>query len=320
MASTNALQFNPTQANQLTDAAYVTDPTRTGGAALDGIWPSDSANKTLYQVSTYVTALAKALVNKGFSNDDTNLATLTAVMANLLTTADVVGALQQLPYLASQTLNCAAYSGFQISLAGNTSLALTGQTAGEVVGLIFVQDAAGGHTVTFPAGTVGGAQPDPAPNVLSLQLFKVNASLNLMAVGPSVSANGMTGLAINAPSLIVASAAPAGQVLTGNGVSYVPQVAPGFSSGSSGGAYWQRDPSGLIRQWSSVVAVGASSASVSFPTNFTNVASVAVSLTSIDFGSYPIRDQVYLTSLATNGFSAGTPGSTISFSWMAVGY
>ena len=82
--SSNFLQFNPTQANQENDAAYLTDATRTGGAGIGSEWPSISANKTLYQTSTAVAALMAMMANKGFTVSDASLPTLTAVLAALL--------------------------------------------------------------------------------------------------------------------------------------------------------------------------------------------------------------------------------------------
>jgi hypothetical protein len=87
-ATTNALQWNPTQANQESDTAYAADSERTGGA-VSGQFPSALGNKLFYQLSTYITALATMLANKGYSNNDSNLANLVAVMNNLVTNADL---------------------------------------------------------------------------------------------------------------------------------------------------------------------------------------------------------------------------------------
>src|SRR5208282_5385292 len=99
--ATNFVQFNPTAANQETDANYATDTQRSGGVALDAIIPSATLNKEQYQSSTMVAALALSLVNKAFSPVDgspssaTGLVTpsaavtaLAAVLSNILTTAD----------------------------------------------------------------------------------------------------------------------------------------------------------------------------------------------------------------------------------------
>jgi hypothetical protein len=284
MATSSFLQFNPTQANQETDTAYAADATRLGGAIDGNEWPSLSANKTLYQASTAIAALMQMMANKGFTVSDAALSTLTVQLTNILTTADLLSNLQSVSWASSLTLNAARYNGFEITLAGLTTLAISGQAVGQVIVLLFVQDGTGGHTITYP-GNIIGAQPDPTPGVLSGQIFKVDAVGTLRALGPMVSINGMGGLAlgnfspadVNASTLRVAGAAPLGQVLTGDGAHYVPQSAPGFTSGSNANGYWQKDPSGLIRQWGHVSGLSTGSPqTVYFPIEFTNLSSVSV--------------------------------------------
>lgn len=86
-APTNFLQWNPSQINQEADAAYLSDAQRVGGA-VTGIFPSELANKLFYQVTTFVAALATALVNKGYEMQDVDLSALITAMANILTKAD----------------------------------------------------------------------------------------------------------------------------------------------------------------------------------------------------------------------------------------
>jgi len=329
MGSTNILQFNPTQANQETDSEYLVDSTRTGGAGVDALWPSVSANKTLYQISTLSAAFAQALANKGYTISDANLGTLTAVLANVLTTADVPGQLQSVSYAATLTLNAAAYSGFQVALAGNVTLSISGQTTGQAITLLFVQDASGGHTVVFPAGTIGAAQPDPTAGAISAQLFKVDAAYTLVAVGPSVSSSGMGGLAIgtanaapgNFSTLKVAGAAPSGQVLTGNGTSYVPVAAPGFTSGSNANGHWYKNPAGLITQYILVPAIaGSSTTTFNYPTTFP-VACLGVQATIYDPAGVAQENVVtvesYTTSAATVfNYHTGSPSLFVT----VVGY
>ncbi len=232
MASTNSLVFNPTAANQETDAEYLADATRTSGCLDGNGWPDSSANKTLYQLSTYLTALFQAFANKGFTTSDASLSTLTAQCANFLTTADLAGALQVVAWASTLALDAAAYSGFQVTLTGAMSFTISGQVAGQIIALLFIQDATGGRAVTYPGNVKGGCLPDPSANVTSVQLFKVDSGLTLNAIGPMVSVNGQGGLAIgtfgaapgNFSTLQVAGAAPLGQVLTGDGTHYVPRV------------------------------------------------------------------------------------------------
>lgn len=87
--SSNFQQWNPTAANQETDAQYSVDPQRTGGATNPAIFPSVTANKLLYQQSTFTTAFAQMMANKGFVLSDANLNNLEAVLANVMTTVDM---------------------------------------------------------------------------------------------------------------------------------------------------------------------------------------------------------------------------------------
>ena len=301
MGSTNFLPFNPSQANQESDSTYLVDATRTGGAGVDAIWPSPSANKTLYQVAGGMYALMQMMANKGFTTLDSNLATLTAVMANLLTTADVPIGLQSVPWTSTPVFNAAKYSGFQVTLSGATSFTISGQVAGQVIGLLWVQDGTGGRSITFPGNVNGGAQPDQTPGVLSAQLFKVDASLNLNAIG---------------------------QVLTGNGTSYVPTTAPGYTSGSNANGYWQKDPNGKIEQWGIGPSTGPGTRNVliTFPIAFSSAVTIAVTLSAIWLsGQNSSIAQQEQGSVTINGFefgvsSSGSINGTTTPAWRAVGY
>jgi hypothetical protein len=179
VATTNAQQFNPSQNNQLTDAAYATDSTRVNGAGVDAIWPSDSANKTLYQTSTYVTALGQMMANKGFTNSDANLAALTTVMSNILMTSDLPNQLLLVNYAPVVDVNAAVYTGFEFLLnGGNMVINVGGLKPGQLLVFMYVQDSVGGRTVTVQtAGGVGFAlQPDPTPGIASIQVLVSDAT------------------------------------------------------------------------------------------------------------------------------------------------
>lgn len=100
--STNIQQFNPTAANQENDTTYTGDSQRVNGVATDAIIPSASINKFRYQASTLAAALSLALSDKGYVISDgspgavpisggqsTAVANLAAVLANILTNADM---------------------------------------------------------------------------------------------------------------------------------------------------------------------------------------------------------------------------------------
>jgi hypothetical protein len=326
VGSTNFLPFNPTQTNQENDAAWAADSLRVGGIAVDDLLPSPFLNKIWYQAVGGVYALMTMMAAKGFTVNDTNLTTLAAVLANILTTADVPAGLQSVSWASTLALNAAKYSGFQTTLAGPTTITISGQVAGQVIGLLLVQDATGGRAVTYPGNIKGAAQPDPTANVLTAQLFKVDAALNLEAVGPALSVN-LASFAgtLSAAAITLAGGAPNGQVLTGNGTSFVPVLAPGYTSGSNANGYWQKDPSGLIRQWGKILGSGSvvTGSTVAFPIAFTNLASVSVNVTGVTILGhgigFPTVENGTLT-LSQFQVEVGAVSPIDGVYWFAVGY
>ena len=85
--SNNFLQWNPSLINQQSDAQYLTEVMRTGGA-ISGIYPSVIANKLYYQCSIMAYAIGEMMSNKGYAVSDADAAALVTVLANLLTKAD----------------------------------------------------------------------------------------------------------------------------------------------------------------------------------------------------------------------------------------
>jgi hypothetical protein len=325
--TTNFLVFNPTQANQETDADYLADTTRLSGALDGNGWPDSSANKLLYQVSTMTAALAQMLANKGFSVLDANYAALVTQLGNILTTADGRGGLQNLAWASTLVLNAALFEGFAVPLQGTTAIALTGVSAGALYVMLYTQDSVGGHAVTFGSGFGAGAmQPDPMPYVVSAQLFMANAALNLVPIGPLISQGGINGTPIgnSKPStgvfttLTLAAGAPAGQVLTGNGASFVAQaLAPNFTSGSSGSVQWLKYPNGLIEQW--ITTPITSNSYVSFITGGT----AAFSTTPFVFttnNKSSAESPITASSVSTAGAQLGCNGGDDPATWLARGY
>jgi len=82
------LQWNPSEANQDPDAVYQTDPLRVNGIATNATFPSPTANKLFYQLSTFVTALAQVMVAKGYTIDDASLSALETNLAGIVTGKD----------------------------------------------------------------------------------------------------------------------------------------------------------------------------------------------------------------------------------------
>src|SRR5215471_13744395 len=96
MAGTNTyLQWNPSQNNQKNFTAYQADTQRQNGAASGDIFPSPTANKLFYQLSTMCGAIAAAMAAKGYNIDDTQTSNMIATMGNLITNNDVPGKLVQ---------------------------------------------------------------------------------------------------------------------------------------------------------------------------------------------------------------------------------
>jgi hypothetical protein len=87
--TSNFQVFNPSQNNQETDAQYAADSLRTNGAGNSAIFPSATANKILYQQSVFTSAFSIMLAQKGYTVSDASLANLAAVLANVMTAADM---------------------------------------------------------------------------------------------------------------------------------------------------------------------------------------------------------------------------------------
>jgi hypothetical protein len=201
---TNFLPWNPNQVNQESDATYSADTQRLGGAVDDQPFPSATANKLFYQTSTGVTALMQMMSAKGFTVNDTNISTLASVLAAIQTTADMRGALQTIAYSSSITCNAAQYLGFQVGLSGNVAITVTGAQPGDRIAFVFIQDSAGGHTVSWGGG--GGftmaPQPDPTPNYTSVIIFELRSDGVFAPAVPVISDAGIvnTNIGVHGPA------------------------------------------------------------------------------------------------------------------------
>ena len=330
MGSSNIQLWNPTFTNTDSDSEYTADPQRTGGAPNGSVFPSKTGNKVLCQTTAIDYSIGQFLAGKGFNIVDSDPIGIIAALNSLFAGVPGRSSLQVVSYSPSLSLDASKYIGFQISLSGNVNISISGQSVGDRIAFILIQDSVGGRTVTWPLNFKGFVQPSPLANDASIQIGEVLSDYTFRNISPNISSTGMNNIPIGASSpstgnfstLKVASAAPNGQVLTGNGTSYVPQslpVVPSYTSGSSSLGYWEKNPNGKLTQWGNAQANG-NSISVTFPMDFTDSSSIIVSLTSVDFGTYPIRDSVYLQSQTIGYFTAGTAGSTINVNWIAVGY
>jgi len=189
MATTDFLQWNPTQANQEDDATYLADTQRTNGIALDDIMPSARMNKMFYQWSTFIAAFCQMLVAKGFSTSDASLSALVTVLGNILTTADVSGTgIVTVAWSATPTFTVTATDlQFFMQLTGNvTSSTLSGVTPGQKITFLLKQDVGGGHTFAWPSNVYGGGALDTTPGACNSQIFEVYPDSTVRAVTPMI--------------------------------------------------------------------------------------------------------------------------------------
>lgn len=235
MATTNLQQWNPTAVNQENDAAYAADSQRSGGATNPSIFQAELANKLFYQTTTFLTALFTAFANKGFTTSDSNLSTLTATCANFLTTADKISvataqggpliSAEQLGGAYGSTVNTAAivagtqgadpnylFAGLNSSnnpvfwvQATGLVTALGLQSLGAIIGV------SASISGAFSAATAAISSALTAASATISGFLQVNG-------GAQVNNN------LNVGSFQIGGTAPSGQVLTGNGSSYVPAV------------------------------------------------------------------------------------------------
>jgi hypothetical protein len=117
MAGTsNFQQWNPGSINQENDAAYTSDSLRANGAPSGAIFPSPTANKLFFQLSTMAYAIGQMMANKNYNMLDSNSANLIAALNNLLTNADVPGYLVRQSDVPGFVLR---FSDFVCSIAQN---------------------------------------------------------------------------------------------------------------------------------------------------------------------------------------------------------
>lgn len=245
MATTNLIQWNPTAANQENDAAYAADSQRAGGATNPALFDATLANKAFYQWSTFLTALFAAYAAKGFTTSDSNLSTLTAQCAGFLTTADLLAVLSTAGGpLISATQAGAGYGSIP------SQAAIAAITQGAATNYLFAAIDSGGN-VNFYIQANGHIE---------------GASLHL------------SGLA-DVGSLKVAGAAPLGQVLTGDGTTYVPlspAVGVGIVTTRNANGTFVQSPDGAggfnYTAWGTVNAAVTggrfTTATIVFPANF----------------------------------------------------
>ena len=277
--STNFIQWNSAALNQETDAEYLADAQRIGGVTTGSLAPSATMNKFYYQASTFIAAFGQMLATKGYSNSDASLPTLAAVLANVLTEADMGAQIVSVPYSPTPAFNAAGNNGFQMTLTGNiTASTISGVSPGQLLAFYFVQDSVGGRTVSWPSSFVGALQPDAAASSVSVMLFRSDLSGTVRAVSPSISNNGI--FAMN--GLFCPTRSPGDNTTNAATTAFVKQaLAASFTSGSNANGRWVKDPTGHIHQWGTISGSIVTGSTITFPTPFTDASSVSVVPTSI---------------------------------------
>lgn len=345
--ATNFLQWNPTQNNQETDAQYQADSQRVGGAPVGTPWPSRTANKALYQVSTGVAALMQMMANKGFTVSDTNFGTLASVLAAIQTTADKKTPYQIVSYSPSVTLNAATTSAFQINLAGNCSITISGGASGDTILLILIQDATGNRTINvasmFPGTVV--EQPNPANNIATViqlikgQNFWNNGAQVPLGFNPVENGTGIGQIVTNRTKIgwsgsrlkgtvdlsdlgnfvfdtqltpVSAAAATAQSTINAFKALFVGtfNTSPGFFHiGTNGGNQ-------MIMQWGKTGAFDTGPVTATFPLTFPNACLVAFACDLFGGSSRTVS----VVSFNTSGVSIRNNGSAPGALWFAIGW
>lgn len=317
MATSNFLQWNNAAINQETDAEYLVDSQRVGGAPVTGTAPSKTMNKFYYQASTFVAAFGAMMAAKGFSVSDADVGVLQAVLANISTSADFRPLITTLGYSPTPNFAANTADGFQFPLNGNiTSSTISGQTNGQTIAFYMSQDATGGRTIAWPGNFFGMTQPDPTPNAMSMFLVRVDNGGNVHALTPSISSANLTtviGLLATAlavtgnadvGSLQIGGTAPAGQVLTGDGTHFVP-AAPAAVTGTQNNVTGSRNFGGNYQNTSGALMIvhGFYETSGSAFANFTAFSDASAT------PSTPIWGAQYgaTTATANAGFSFPVP-------------
>jgi hypothetical protein len=196
MPDTNFLQWNPSGSNQENDASYQSDAQRTGGATTGAPFPSLTANKLFYQLSTFVSALAFAMISKGYSPVDGSspltaagspsaaVSNLALVLENLIANSDLQDGSS--PYVGAFLQN-ASLSGTSTSTTPSTTDSST-----RVATTQYVQRqnyVAGSSTPQLVQGgsASGGAATFATPfsSTPAVTISEFGGSCNLISVSPT---------------------------------------------------------------------------------------------------------------------------------------
>jgi len=237
MASTNFLQWNPTAANQESDSAYLGDSQRSGGAPTGVEFPSATANKLFYQISTFITALANSLVNKGYSPMDSNISSLQSVLANIVTFADLKPNLTAVSFSTNPQFNAQYTNGFELDLAGNvTGSTLINYSVGQILTFVITQGSVG-YSFVPPSNITGWIPINMNPGTSTVQQFIVQENTAIVPLSTEINLILAQLASLNAPGTmsVVTGSRSFGTTYTNTSSSAkMVSVILGRNSGSSG--------------------------------------------------------------------------------------
>lgn len=215
-------------------------------------------------------------------------------------------------------------------------------------GLLLVDASGGARTITLPAAAAANGRPilfrlartDSSANAVTIQragadTIEGGASVTLTGQWASVTivSDGVSRWVLFGRPVQVAAAtiavagisrlATAAEADAGTlaDVAVTP-AALGISQRSFAANGWQRLPGGLILQWGTVTLVGATPVTVTFPIAFpTAFRSAAASYENFT-GASPvgITSKTATSMVLQQGAIGGTPTSTISVPWFAIGH
>jgi hypothetical protein len=131
-------------------------------------------NKVWYQSSTFVAAFCQMMANKGYTLSDASITTLEAVLAHVITDADLKTPLITVTYSATPIFDCSQANGFVLTLAGNvTSTSLINMQIGQIVTIVVQENGTGGFTFVPPTNIQSGHwfPIDTGANTINVQQF-----------------------------------------------------------------------------------------------------------------------------------------------------
>lgn len=154
--TTNFLQFDQNKSNIIDDVTYSNSDYRINGCRT-GLAPSAIHNKVFYQTTTFISAYARALANKGYIVNDSDFDALVAIFSGIGTSG-----LQRKVFTTSGTFNIPSgvtqvfLSGCGAGAGGSAVFGLGGG-AGEGISMLPISVNPGESvTVTIGTGGAGG--------------------------------------------------------------------------------------------------------------------------------------------------------------------